>query len=91
MSTKTISLQIETLLTTINPTMYQKSDEISLNPYKTIISALEQRIPQTSLDKFKLYYQSIEGKSLQELIDDEYFDIKQLIKDLKQITSKNNH
>lgn len=91
MSAKEYSMRIETLLHKVNNSLYRKSDEILLNPYTEIISSLEGRIQQKSLDNFKLYYQAIEGKSLQELIDEEYYDMEQLIKDLKQIIAKNNY
>ena len=91
MSAKEYSMRIETLLHKVNNSLYRKSDEILLNPYTEIISSLEGRIQQKSLDNFKLYYQAIEGKSLQELVDEEYYDMEQLIKDLKQIIDKNNY
>ena len=90
MSAKEYSMRIEALLRKVNNPLYRKSDEILLNPYTEIISSLKGRIQQKSLDNFKLYYQSIEGKSLQELVD-EYYDVEQLIKDLKQIIDKNNY
>ena len=91
MSAKEYSMRIETLLHKVNNSLYRKSDEVLLNPYTEIISSLEGRIQQKSLDNFKLYYQAIEGKSLQELVDEEYYDMEQLIKDLKQIIDKNNY
>ena len=84
MSAKTISLRIEALLCKVNQSMFHKSDEILQKPYDVIVSALEHRVPQEKLDKFKLYYQAIGAKTLQELVDSNY-DVEQLTKDLKDM------
>ena len=83
-SAKDYSLLIEALLCKVNNAMYQKSDEILLNPYEVIVSALEYRVPQEKLDKFSLYYQAISGQTLQELIDIDY-DVEQLTEFVKQL------
>ena len=88
MLAKTNSLRIEAILSKINPFILNKSDEILRDPYDIIVSALEHRVPQEKLDKFKLYYQGIREQSLQELIDCNY-DIEQLIKNLKELIVNN--
>lgn len=88
MSAKTISLRIEALLCKVNESMREKSDEILLNPYEEIISALQYRVSQEKLDKFKLWYQAISGYNLQELIDHNY-DIEQLINNLRHVVENN--
>lgn len=88
MSAKTISLRIEALLCKVNESMREKSDEILLNPYEEIISALQYRVSQEKLDKFKLWYQAISGYKLQELIDHNY-DIEQLINNLRHVVENN--
>ena len=88
MSAKTISLRIESLLCKVNESMREKSDEILLNPYEEIISALQYRVSQEKLDKFKLWYQAISGYKLQELIDHNY-DIEQLINNLRHVVENN--
>ena len=84
MSAKEYSLRIEALLRKIAPSAYGKSDEILLNPYGEIISAVSFRVQQNKLEKFKLYYQGIDGKEMKELIDSDY-DIEILIQDLKNL------
>lgn len=84
MLAKTISLRLEVLLSLINTSRQFKSDEILLNPYKEIISALQYRVPQKELDKFKFYYQGISGYNLKELIDDNY-DLDLLIADIQKL------
>ena len=84
MTAKNISLRIEALLCSVNQSMYQKSDEILLNPYEEIVSALQYRVPQEKLDKFRLFYKAISGRNLQELIDNNY-DVKQLLSDLQKV------
>ena len=84
MTAKNISLRIEALLCKVNQSMYQKSNEILLNPYESIILAVQYRITQEKLDKFKMSYEAITGYSLQELINDNY-DIEQLLNDLKKL------
>ena len=78
------SLSIEKLLREIKSPIYKGSDEILRNPYREIISVLENRVPQEKIDKFKIYYQAIEGYSLQELAAENY-NIALLIEDLKKI------
>ena len=84
MSAGDYSRRIESLLRKIKGASYQKSDEIRLNPYGEIVSALEYRVPQERFDWFKLCYQAIDGQRLQELLD-EKFDVEKLIKDLQQV------
>lgn len=88
MSAKNYSIRIEALLRKVNGQSYCKSDEILLDPYTEIILALEQRVSQEKLDKFKSYYQAIKGQTLQSLVEDNY-NVEQLISDLKQ-TIENN-
>ncbi len=88
MSAKDYSLKIEALLRKVTDPSYRKSDEILLDPYAEIILVLEQRVPFKKLDQFKLYYQGINGKALQELIDENY-NVEQLIKDLQRIIENN--
>lgn len=88
MLAKEYSLQIEILLRSVNSSMNQKSDEILSNPYKAIITAVEYRVPQKKIEKFKFCYQGISGKSLQELLD-EHYDVNQLLKDLLQLVGNN--
>ena len=84
MSAKEYSIRIENLLRKIKGSLYQGSDEILVDPYQEIVSSLEYRVPQDKLDKFKMYYQAEEGKSVQELIDENY-DMEQLLKDLQEL------
>lgn len=78
LSAKEYSLLIEIELRKVNKSVYGKSDEILVSPYKEIISAIQCRVSQEKFNKFKLYYQGINGQSLQKLIDDNY-DIDQLL------------
>lgn len=64
MVVKEYSLRLENLLRNVKGESYRGSDAILLNPYQEIISALECRIPQDKLNKFKIYYQAIDGRSL---------------------------
>lgn len=84
MSAKEYSIKLEILLRSLNTSLYGKSDEILLNPYKEIILALNHRVSNIEFNKFILKYQSINGQRLQELIDSNY-DINQLIADLQEI------
>ena len=84
MSAIEFSHRVEILIQKIKGELYQGSDEILLNPYQEIVSSLEYRVPQDKLDKFKMYYQAEEGKSVQELIDENY-DMEQLLKDLQEL------
>ena len=79
------SRRIEALLCKVNGSFYRRSDEILINPYEEIISALIYRVPQEKLDWFKLCYQAISGQSLQKLVDDNY-NLEILLKDLQHIT-----
>ena len=88
MSAKDYSLRIENLLRKVNESAYGKSDEILINPYEEIVSALVYRIPQEKLDAFKLRYQAIGNQTLQELIDQGY-GIEQFIKDLREAVENN--
>ena len=87
MSAKEYSLLIEHLLCSVNSSICGKSDDILLNPYEEIISAIEHRVPQEKLDKFKLLYQGIKGQKLQNLIDENY-NIDLFLKHLKEITEE---
>ena len=87
MSAKEYSLLIENLLQKINPSIRNKSDEILTDPYKEIIIAVEYRVSQKKLERFQLCFQGISGKSLQELVDENY-DVNQLLKDLQQLVEK---
>ena len=78
------SRRIEALLRKVKGDSYRKSDEILLDPYKEIFLALEYRVPQEKLEKFELWYQAIEGQSLQELLDDNY-DMEKLLQDIRQL------
>ena len=82
MNAKSFSILMEMELRKLNNSMYGKSDELLCKPYETIISALEYRVSQEKYDNFKMYYQSISGKKLQELIDENY-NVEQLLKDLR--------
>ena len=84
MSAKEYSLKFEMLLRSINPQMYGKSDEILLDPYKEIVSAVEYRVSKEKVESFKSFYQSINSKKLQELIDDDY-NIEQLLRDVETL------
>lgn len=88
MSAIEYSHRVENLIRKIKGELYQGSDEILLNPYQEIVSSLEYRVPQDTLDKFKMYYQSEEGKSVQELIDENY-DMEQLLNDLQKLVENN--
>ena len=88
MAAKEISLRIEALLCEVNSAMYGKSDDILLNPYEEIVSAIEHRISQEKLEKFRLYYQVASGQSLQELIDENY-DLELLLNDLRDLIKYN--
>ena len=87
MSAKEYSLLIENLLQKINPSIRNKSDEILTDPYKEIIIAVKYRVSQKKLEQFQLCFQGISGKSLQELVDENY-DVNQLLKDLQQLVEK---
>ena len=84
MSAKEYSLNLEMILRRVNPQMYGKSDEILLDPYKEIVSAVEFRVSKEKLERFKLFYQSINGRKLQELMDDDY-SIEQLLRDVETL------
>ncbi len=84
MSAKEYSLKLEMLLRRINPSMYGKSDEILLDPYKEIVSAVEFKVSKKHFERFKLFYQSINGKKLQELMDCDY-NIEQLLIDVENL------
>ena len=86
MSARDYSRRIEALLRKIHGPLYRKSDEILLDPYEEIISALECRVSREKLDMFKLCYQAIAGQTLQELIDENY-DVEQLIIDIRELTN----
>ena len=88
LSSKEYSILIETTLRNVMGETYKRTNEISINPYKEIISVLENRISQEKLIKFKLQYHGITGQTLQELIDNN-FDIELLIKDLKETVTEN--
>lgn len=85
MSAREYAVLMETLLCKVNKSVQGKSDELFLDPYEQIISAVEYRVPESELKKFKLYYQGIQGQKLQELIDDGY-DVNQLLNDLTKLT-----
>lgn len=84
MSAKEYSLKLEMLLRRINPNMYGKSDEILLGPYKEIVSAAEFRVSKEKLERFKVSYQSFDGRKLQELMDNDY-NIEQLLEDVETL------
>ncbi len=88
MIAKNYSLRIEALLRKVKDSSYKGSDEILLDPYKEIFSVLECRVPQQKLDRFKLCYQAISGKTLQELIDENY-DVERLLNDLRELIENN--
>ena len=88
MLAKEYSIRIETIIRKVKGASYIGSDDILLNPYREIVSALEYRMPQEKVDRFKVYYQAIEGQNLQELIDKQY-DIERLLKDLLEIIENN--
>ena len=84
MSAKEYSILIEKLLRIAKGPSYRKSDEIMLDPYKEIVSALEYEVSQEELDWFKMCYQAIRGQGLQELINENY-DIEKIICDLRKL------
>lgn len=88
MLAKEYSLKIEILLRSINPSIFNKSDEILRNPYEEIISAIQCRISQEKIKKFKFYYNTINGKSMQELLNDKY-NIELLLTDLRKLVKNN--
>lgn len=88
MSAKEYSISIEFQIRKVRGDSYRGSDEILINPYEEIISALAYRIPQEKLDWFTLRYHIISGQKLQELLDNNY-DVEQLIKDLRETVENN--
>lgn len=88
MLAKEYSLSIEKLIRKVKGASYNGSYEILVNPYREIVSALEYRVSQEKFDKFKLYYQGIDGQRLQELVDGNY-NVRKLIKDLEEIIENN--
>ena len=88
MITRNYALRIEALLRKVKDPSYKGSDKILLDPYKEIILVLEYRVPQQKLDRFKLCYQAINGKTLQELIDENY-DVERLLNDLRELIESN--
>ena len=82
------AMMIEMTLCKVNRSMFKKHDEIAVSPYEVIISAIEHRVPTEKLDRFKLHYQAICGKTLQELLDENY-DVKLLIKELQDVVENN--
>ncbi len=88
MLAKEYSILIETLLRKANSCSYRKSDQILFNPYEEIIVALEYRVSQEKIDRFKMCYQGISGQTLQELIDNQY-DVEQLLKDIRELVENN--
>ena len=88
MTAKEYSLRIETLLRKINDDMYGESDNILLDPYGEIISAVEYRVSKNKLENFKIFYEAINGKTIQELINLGY-NIECLIEDIKMLVHSN--
>jgi hypothetical protein len=78
------SLKIEHLLCQISPTAKGMRAIIAQNPYKEILNVLDGRVSIKSLEKFKMYYQGIDGRNIASLQKENYnFEI--LISDLTKI------
>ena len=86
MTAKEYSILIENQLRKVNTDMYGSSDQILINPYEVIVSALEYRVNSKELQKFQTSYQLINESSLQDLIDKD-FDIQKLINDIKELVN----
>lgn len=86
MTAKEYSILIENQLRKVNTGMYGSSDQILINPYEVIVSALEYRVNSKELQKFQTSYQLINESSLQDLIDKD-FDIQKLINDIKELVN----
>ena len=84
---KECALKIERILREINPYRKYGCDDIELNPYKAITQELNGRVSNTLLQRFKTYYNAIEGQNLACLINSS-FSIKNLIIDLENIKNK---
>ena len=88
MTAKEYSILIENQLRKVNTDMYGSSDQILINPYEVIVSALEYRVNSKELQKFQTSYQLINESSLQDLIDKD-FDIQKLINDINAMVNDN--
>ena len=88
LSAKEYSLYIETLLRKVNPSMFGASDAIMLEPYNKIVEAVQYRVSQRKFDEFRLYYEGISDRKLQDLIDEQY-DLNQMLKDLHRLIENN--
>ena len=88
MTAKEYSILIENQLRKVNTGMYGSSDQILINPYEVIVSALEYRVNSIELQKFQTSYQLINESSLQDLIDKD-FDIQKLINDINAMVNDN--
>lgn len=88
MTAKEYSVLIENQLRKVNTDMYGSSDQILINPYEVIVSALEYRVNSIELQKFQTSYQLINESSLQDLIDKD-FDIQKLINDINAMVNDN--
>ena len=78
---ETYSLRIEHLLCQIAPETKGMRAIIANNPYTEILKVLLGRVSTKELEKFKIYYQGIEGRSIASLREENY-DLEKLIADL---------
>ncbi len=67
-----IALKIENLLRTVNPQYEGMRGLIEKNPYHEVVEALRCRIPEKKLQKFELYYNAIDGQSIEQLTAENY-------------------
>ena len=86
---ETYSLRIEHLLCQISPGVSGTRGIIAKNPYAEILKVLLGRLSAKELEKFKMYYQGIVGKSIATLQEENY-DLEKLITDLSILIKGEN-
>ena len=86
---ETYSLRIEHLLCQIAPETKGMRVIIAKNPYTEILKVLTGRISTKKLEKFRVYYQGIEGKCIPNLQEENY-NLEKLITDLTNLIKGEN-
>ena len=86
---ETYALRIENLLCKLSPTIKGMRAIIEQNPYEEILKVLNGRTSTKTFERFQLYYQGIKGKTISNLLDEDY-DLEKLIADLKYIIESTN-
>lgn len=86
---ETYSLRIEHLLCQISPEASETRGVIAKNPYAEVLKVLFGRVSTKELEKFKMHYQGIVGKSIAALQEENY-DLEKLITDLSILIKGEN-